>query len=237
MTDLEPGDLAHGLDTAALSPLQSYLRPRRFRAGHVLWTEGEVDGRLVVLDRGRVKILRVRPNGGSTLLYLFGPGTVFGFLPFLDGGAYPATAVALDDIKARTMSRSSLRQAVQDDPQVSLVLLQALGTRLRQAFTRIDELGQRGAVPRVAAAVAALLPAGSTVADLPIVELPGPAHVFAQEIGVQPETFSRTLSRLVDRGILHRLGPGRVQVLEPERLVRIAAGRDDDPSREVPAPS
>lgn len=94
----------------ALSVLGPWLETRHYPRGRVLWTEGEVSGRLTVLDQGRVKILRGRPDGGTTLLFVMGPGEVFGFLPFLDGGAFPATAVALDDIEARVMSRERLRE-------------------------------------------------------------------------------------------------------------------------------
>ena len=102
----------------------------------VLWTEGEVSGRRVLLERCRVNAVRVLGDGSSVLFYVFAAGDLFGFLPFVNGGFYPATAIAVDDVGARVMSRSTLRQAIQPDPRVAMALLGALGRRLRQALRR-----------------------------------------------------------------------------------------------------
>ena len=204
--------------------LECYLEPRTYRAGQVLWAEGEVSGRLTLLDEGRVKALRARPDGRSVLLYVFGPGDIFGFLPFLDGGPYPATAVAIDEVRARVMSRSELRGVIARDPQVAMVLLSALGQRLRDAFERVDDQGRRDATARVAAALLLLLPAGVASGSLTVIEVPSPLYAFAEDMGLTPETFSRALSRLVEHEVLHRLGPGKLQVLDLPRLRRIASG-------------
>lgn len=208
-----------------LQVLTPYLQPRKVQAGQVLWLEGEVSGRLLLLDRGRIKVLKALTDGSSMLLYVFSEGDLFGFLPFLDGGPYPATAIAVDDVEARVMSRSTLRRAIRDDPQVAMVLLGALGTRLRQAFDRLGDQSQRTSVARVAAALSLLLPAGAH-ATTTVVDVPRPLHAFAADVGMTPETFSRAVTRLVDVGVLHRLAAPRIQVLDLPRLRRAASGKD-----------
>ena len=207
-----------------LSILEPYLALRSYRPGQVLWTEGEVSGRLVVLEQGRVKILRTQPDGRSVLLFVFGPGEVFGFLPFIDGGPYPATAIAIDEVRGRVMSRSALRAAIAQDSQVAMVLLQSLGRRLRQAFDRVDDQARHDATARVAAALLLLLPSTGDEGALAVIEVPSPAYAFAEDMGLTAETFSRALTRLVDVSVLHRLGTGKLQVLDFERLRRAAAG-------------
>ena len=210
----------------ALLVLEPYLRTRRFRAGHVLWVEGEASGRLVLLKRGRVKAVRVLPDGSSVLLYVFSAGDLFGFLPLVDGGPYPATSIAVDDVEARVMSRSTLRRAVRENPRVAMVLLRALGTRLRQAFDRLGDQAQGSSVARVAAALSLLLPAedpGPTT----IIDVPRPIHGFAADVGMTPETFSRAVTQLAEAGLLRRLSAPRLQILDARRLRGIAAGRED----------
>ncbi len=214
--------LAFEANRQTVRALDPYLTKRHYRAGQVLWTEGERSGRLMLLDQGRVKIVRVQPDGRSLLLYVFGPGTMFGFLPFLDGGPYPATAITLEDVNARVMSRTTLLRTVSKDPQVCMLLFSELGLRLRQAFARIDDLSQRSATVKVAAALSSLLPAQA--GPLQVIDIPGPGYVFAEELGVTPETFSRALTRLVEAGVLYRLGPGKLQVLDDDRLKKAAAG-------------
>ncbi len=211
-------------ERASIEVLEPYLEPRRYHAGQVLWTEGESSGRLIVLEHGRVKIVRVQPDGRSMLLYVFSPGDLFGFLPFVDGRPYPATAIALDDLEARVMSRSTLRTAIARDPQVALTLLAALGSRLRQAFERIGDHARRSATAQVAASLLLLQPPAPN-APAAIIEVPRPTYAFAEDLGLTPETFSRAVTQLVDAEVLHRLGAQRLQVLDQRRLEDVAAGR------------
>jgi len=66
--------------------LAPHRRVRRFSKGELLWREGEATGLLVSLRSGRVRTYRALPTGGEVTLFIFLPGDVFGFLPFLDGG-------------------------------------------------------------------------------------------------------------------------------------------------------
>lgn len=212
--------------------LRPYLRARRYHAEQVLWIEGEVSGRLVLLEEGRVKAIRTLPDGSSILLYVFGPGDVFGFLPFVDGGPYPATAIAVDDVMAQVMTRSALRTAIQRDPNVAMALLGALGARLRQAFGRIGDYVQRSAAARVAAALSLLLPSHTSTQGT-IIAIPSPIQGFAADISMTAETFSRAVTQLVDAGVLHRLASPQLQILDIERLQAIASGRNDLRSQPV----
>lgn len=195
---------------------------RRFEAGSLLWREGERTGLLVAVRSGRVKVYRLLPTGRAVTLFLFGPDDVFGFLPFLDGGAYPAYAQALDDVTADVMPRAALLDAVKERPEAALTLFSLLGRRLREAFDRIENLSTPGVVPRVAAALHALRPVAGGLNCHAIVEFPVSAAELAAAIGITPETLSRAVSRLVADGVVHRVGPRRLQILDPAALERAA---------------
>ncbi len=203
--------------------LAPYAHHRTFEAGSLLWREGDDSGMLVALESGRVKIFRVLPTGSAITIYLFGPGDVFGFMPFLDGQPYPVSAQALDEATALVVSRTDLRAAFERDPQVALALVKLLATRLREAFDRIERSSVPEVLPRVAAALTSLLPEGPDAGPLVVVELPVRAREFAAAIGVAPESLSRALTKLVEAGVLHRLGPRKFQVLDTGAL-RKAAG-------------
>jgi CRP-like cAMP-binding protein len=199
--------------------LGPHLHRRRFVAGSLLWREGETSGLLISLDSGRVKIYRLLPNGRAVTVFIFGPGDVFGFLPFLDGEPYPAYAEALEDTDARVMSRDELVSAVREDPQLAVALIGLVGRRLRDAMQQIESLSSPGVLPRVASALAALLHEtleGGGGAG--IIRLPVTGGEFAAALGITPETLSRSLTKLVSARVLHRLGAGRFQVLDPAAL-------------------
>jgi len=208
-----------------IAMLAPYFRSRRFPAGAVLWRAGETPSMVVAIETGHIKVYRTLPGGNVAALYLFGPGELFGFLPFLDGRPYPATAEAIDEVRARTMSREGLLRALRDDPAVALPLFSFLGRRLREAFDRIELLSSRGALPRVAAALAALLQEGNRRAAT-IVSLPVSSGEFARALGIAPESFSRAVTDLAKSEVIRRLGRGRFQVLDP-RSLRAAASPAD----------
>ncbi len=220
------------LDTLASQARQllgPHLHRRRFPAGSLLWREGEPNGMLVAIEAGRVKVYRSLPTGRAVTVFIMGPGDVFGFLPFLDGEPYPADAQALVDTQAQVMSRDELLAAVRLDPQVAIALIGLVGRRLREAMCRIEGPSSLGVLPRVASALAALLPEGhGSGGAAGIIRLPVTGGEFAAAIGITPETLSRSVTRLVSAGVLHRLGRGRFQVLDPEALHR-AGERVDSP--------
>ncbi len=117
----------------------------------------------------------------------------------------------------RTMSREGLLRALRENPAVALPLFSFLGRRLREAFDRIELLSARGALPRVAAALAALLQEGDR-GTATIVSLPVSSGEFARALGIAPESFSRAVTDLAEAGVIHRLGRGRFQVLDPQSL-------------------
>jgi CRP-like cAMP-binding protein len=205
-----------------LKSLYPFCEAKKYAKGSVIFRENDEAEYLLLIETGRVKIVKSQPGDRSVLLYIFMPGEVFGFLPFLDEGTYPATAIALDEVEAKIMNLSSLKKAVSHNPDIALVLLGALATKLRQSFDTIRSFSQRGAKPKVATALLALIPSNYKVPI--ILTIPEPAYEFAQDVGLTPETFSRELSRMVKSGILNRMSGGLFQVLDIEQLKIAAMG-------------
>ena len=221
MTGAVPG-AAPDLGAEVRALLAPHFQVRHFRKGSLLWREGETEGLLVAMRTGRVKIYRLLPNARSVTLFLFGPGHVFGFLPFIDGGPYPAYAQAIEDVAADVMPRSVLLRLLRADAELAPRLISLLGRRLREAFNLIEGLSTPGAPSRVAGALLALLPDEHDQEPV-VLRLPVTAQEFAGAMGIAPETFSRALKRLEDDRILAREGVGRYRVLDLDSLRRAAS--------------
>ncbi len=198
--------------------LRSHLQVRRFARGSLLWREGETSGMLVAVKSGRVKIYRLLPTGRAVTLFLFAPGDVFGFMPFIDGAPYPAHAQAIEDVEAEVMARTTLLQALRAEPDLAVRLLALLGQRLRGAFDLIQSLSTPGSRARVAAALLALVAESRPAVGAVEVKLPVTAHEFAGALGLAPETLSRALTDFADAGLLARAGAGRYRLLDLSAL-------------------
>ncbi|MDP2480582.1 MAG: Crp/Fnr family transcriptional regulator [Candidatus Palauibacterales bacterium] len=226
-SDLWPDPQLQELAREAFELLKTHLHVRHFRKGNLLWREGDTSGMLVSLKTGRVKIYRVLPAGREATLFLFGPGDVFGFLPFLDAQAYPANAQAIEDVEAEVVARAALLEALRSEPELAMTLIGLLGRRLRASFDLIRSLSTPSARARVAQALLAMVPPSLASAGHATIRLPVTNYEFAGALGLVPETFSRALTGLVQDGVLERTGSGRYRVLDVDGLRRAA-----DPDRE-----
>ena len=217
-SDLWPDPHLRELARAALDLLGDHLNVRHFRKGNLLWREGDTSGMLVSVRTGRVKIYRVLPAGREATLFLFGPGDIFGFLPFLDGQPYPANAQAVDNVEADVMARSTLLEVLSAQPELAMTLLGLLGSKLRTSFDLIRSLSTPSARVRVAQALLDMIPPPSRASGSMTLRLPVSNYEFAGALGLVPETFSRVLTGLVQDGVLERTGNGRYRILDLDAL-------------------
>lgn len=69
---------------------------KSFKAGELLFTEGEPCHGLQIIARGRVRIFKTSANGREQVLAVNQPGEPVAELPVFDGGVYPASGAAVE---------------------------------------------------------------------------------------------------------------------------------------------
>ncbi len=209
------------MNTDIQKTLSPYFRSARYFRSETLWREGETDGMLVSLIEGKVKIYRSTPDGRSVTLFVMQPGDVFGFLPFVDGGPYPVSAEALEDVNALVITHAQFLDALREDPHVAIPLLRHLAGHLRSAFDLIMRLSSRDALSRVASSLLGVMEENpDTEGD--IIKLPVSSKEYASLIGLTPESFSRKITELVESGVICRAGTNKFRVLSKNRLSELS---------------
>jgi CRP/FNR family transcriptional regulator, dissimilatory nitrate respiration regulator len=98
---------------------------------------------------------------------------------------------------------------IRADPELALNLLASMARHLHRLVLQAERLTSRSSVERVADFLLHLCPPGADRAEI---ELPLDKSLIAARLGMQPETFSRSVARL--RGD----GGGRVVVGDVRRL-------------------
>jgi CRP/FNR family transcriptional regulator len=101
-------------------------------AGHVIFQEGEGGDWAYLLKSGRVRVQHFRADGNVHTVCMIGPGDTFCCLPALDGGPYPATAVAAVDSIAYRIPGSVFRDLVAGHPAFASKALKMFCGRLRE---------------------------------------------------------------------------------------------------------
>jgi CRP-like cAMP-binding protein len=211
------------LDPAQLEDLHRRGIPRRFRKGQAIFHQGGTSDRVVVLLKGRVKVSTLSDDGKEIVLAFRGPGDLLGELSAIDGEPRSATVEAIEAVEALAIPASDFRSFLIVHPDVSLLLLQMLSRRLRDADRKRVEYGTHDTVGRVAARLVELAERyGQPVTKGLEIGLPLSQEELAGWTGASREAVSKALQTLRKVGwvITERR---RITVLDIESLRRRSA--------------
>jgi sulfate permease, SulP family len=123
--------------------LRGWLEPVAWSAGEVVFRSGDPGSSLYLVTQGRASV-HILHDDGDIRLATFAPGAVFGELALLDRGPRSATITADEDLKAFGLSEVSFAVLCQQQPDLAIKLLTALGrelsVRIRYANMTIQQL-------------------------------------------------------------------------------------------------
>ena len=123
--------------------LRGWLEPVAWPAGAVVFRSGDPGSSLYLVTQGRASV-HILHDDGDIRLATFAPGAVFGELALLDRGPRSATITADEDLKAFGLSEASFAVLCQQQPDLAIKLLTALGrelsVRIRYANMTIQQL-------------------------------------------------------------------------------------------------
>jgi SulP family sulfate permease len=113
-------------------------------SGHVIFRHGDPGSSLYLVTHGRASI-HLWHDDGDIRLVTFAAGAVFGELALLDRGPRSATITVDEDLTGFGLSEASFTVLRQQQPDLAIKLLSALGrelsVRVRHANMTIQQLG------------------------------------------------------------------------------------------------
>jgi len=215
---LTKAQIFSGLEQNELAFLGQRAVRRRYASGEAVFGEGESCGGLYVVESGHVRIFKSSPGGREHVLSIEGPGSSVAELPVFDGGDYPASVSAIDDVTLLFVSKDDFQALCLAHPQVALKVLRVVGARLRRLVGIIEELSFTTVRHRLASfLLRQAQKEGRRTAEGVELTLPANNQEIASQIGTVRELVSRNLSRLQAEHIL-RLDGRRVLVLDLKAL-------------------
>ncbi len=192
-----------GLTEQEFADLEARVVTRRYDAATMIFSEGDPCAGLFIVESGHVRIFKSSANGREQVLSIDGPGSSFAELPVFDGGPYPASAVAVNQLSLLFLSKQDFRAMCVKYPEVALKVLSVVGSRLRKLVGIIEELSFTTVRHRL---IALLLRLAKTegVKNGTAVTITLPAHnqELAAQIGTVRELVSRNMSRLQQEGMI-----------------------------------
>jgi CRP/FNR family transcriptional regulator len=173
---------------------------------------------LYIVVSGRVRIFKAALNGREHVLTVEGPGASVAELPVFDGGNYPASGSAMEKAEVLFVSRADIRAICLERPEVSLKMLQVVGTRLRRLVGIIEELSFTTVRHRL---ISWLLRQAATEGRATergtVFSLNASHQELAAQIGTVRELISRNLARLQAQSLIEMNGR-EITLLDKEGL-------------------
>lgn len=201
------------LPEAALQEVCVSANVRRIAAGTTLFHQGDKADRFYFLFSGQVKLHRVVSDGQEKLVEIIRPGESFAeALLFTGAPNYPVSATALKASLVASLHGAHYRRMLEEHPSICLDILATLSIRLHQRLNEIDTLTLANASHRVVRFLYQAQEGESGVVTLDV-----PKRLIASKLGIQPETFSRILHRLIDSGMI-AVQRRRIEILDGKRL-------------------
>lgn len=206
--DLTPNELADMDNQLTMSTCQ------RGKIFYMPEDSGEV---LFLLKKGRVQLYRIAPNGKKLVVATLGPGTIFGEMSLVGQGMHNTFAEAVDECVLCVMSRSDVERLVREKPAVAFRFVEALGNRLTQLESRLEDI----AFKSIPARLASLL--------IHLDEEQGHSHTvigythqdFSEMLGTYRETVTQTLNDFKTEGIIE-IGRKKVILMNLNQLQELA---------------
>lgn len=206
--DLSPNELAE---------MDRQITMSTCHAGKIFYMPEDSGEVLFLLKKGRVQLYRIAPNGKKLVVATLGAGSIFGEMSMVGQGMHNTFAEAVDECVLCVMSRSDVERLVREKPNVAFRFVEAMGERLSQLESRLEDIAFKSIPARLASL---LLRLDEEQGSQRIVR--GYTHQdFSEMLGTYRETVTQTLNDFKADGFI-AIGRKKVTLLDLPALQEIS---------------
>lgn len=208
-----------GVRPEGLARLQGIARLTQFRKGETVFRDGDPCPGVYIVGTGLVRVYKIGAGGKEHVLHMVGPGQTFAEVAAMGNFDCPANAEAVAPTLCALLPADLFRKALAESHQLCLDMMGGLTYWVRHLVGLMEDIVLRDASGRLAR----FLLQSPTQPDGAI-ELPTLKRHVANHLNLTSETFSRTLGRLIEAGLVVELDGNRLELRDRGRLARLAEG-------------
>ena len=187
-----------GLPQPTFEMLLTGATVRVVSRGELLFVQGDpVNYFFVVLD-GWVKIYRIAPSGGETVVAVFTRGQSFAEAAAFVGGRFPASGEAVTEGRLLCVHSGNLLRLIRENAEIGLAMLASTSMHLHMLVQQIEQLKAHTGAQRVAEFLSSQCMDQTGTCRL---NLPYDKTLIAGRLGLQPESLSRAFAKLKQIGV------------------------------------
>ncbi len=166
--------------------------------GRVLFIHGDDAKRFYFIKSGWVKIFRETLDGAQAVLDVIPQGNIFGEDALFGDGFYDYSAEVVENAEIVSYPLSVLKAELSQDNGLALAMIDLMARHRRQQDKEIEHRSIQNASQRIGCFILRLT-RQDDVGRAVSIHLPYDKTLVAARLGMQPETFSRALSRLKEK--------------------------------------
>lgn len=193
--------LFESLDDEQLDEVIQSAHYVKLAAHERLFERGEHAERFYILCSGQVKLFQVSIEGYEKIFEIIQPGQTFAeAIMFMQQAKYPVSVEAIDVSELYSFDMRTFRNILKDSNETCFHLMCTMSQRLHARVQEINSLALQNATYRLVNYLLDQIP--DKALEKPAIHLVSQKSVIASRLSIQPETFSRILSRLIKSGII-----------------------------------
>jgi CRP/FNR family transcriptional regulator len=201
-----------GLEDKALEVVAQAVIVRHYRAGELIFLEGEPVAGLHLVVEGLGKVYRLSEGGREHIMVTLGPGDSCNEVPVIDGGPNPANFAAIQDSTVWVISEEAMTRLRRQFPPLNEMIIKNLAMRCRQLVQRVYNLSFLPVTGRLAAF---LLQQSDEKTALNRQQWT--QDEIAAHLGTVREMVGRAFKELQEAGLI-KLDRHRIEILDWEGL-------------------
>ena len=195
LSQLRSSEIFESFNPMEMARLMGIVEELELPRHHVIFAPGMPSEAVFFIEKGRVRLTRLSPDGRTVILALLGPGDLIGEAAW-ESAEHDTYGETLEDTKLFQISKDSFENLIRQNPEFGLRLIQVIGFRLKQAQARIEDLVFRQVPSRVARLLVSLAEHHGKVTPHGIrVEFPLTHQEIADMVGSSRVTVTQVLNR------------------------------------------
>jgi len=214
---LKQAEIFESFNPMEMGRLLGIVEEMELPKNHLVFSPGMPSDSIYFIEKGRVRLTKLSPEGKRVILALLGPGDLIGEAAW-ESGEHDSYAETVEDTRLYQIGREAFENLVRENPEFGLRLIQIIGVRLKQAQARIEDLVFRPVPSRVARLLLSLAESHGKVTPNGIrVEFRLTHQEIANLVGSSRVTVTQILNRFRSSHWIE-IESKRVTIFNPDAL-------------------
>lgn len=208
-----------GISIPELDAIANITAVKSVPKGSYLFHEGDPSLGFYIVQRGAINVHRVSATGKEQVIHVFRAGESFAEATLATDKGYPGDARAVEASQVLLVQKAGFLALLKRQPELALRMLGSMSIHLRVLVGQLEDLTLKDVETRLANWLVKRCPDPTSQRPANI-ELSMTKRVLAAELGTVSETFSRTLAKFREQGLVEVKGK-TVNVLCPAKLTAL----------------